>query len=585
MNEKTKKRLKSAGAITLAAALLLTGTFAWSYVSSPVTNEAYGTVNPGGRLHDDFDGKDKDIYVENFGEQNIYARVKLTEYMEIGKNANKDRETESGGGTRTDVTPVVTGSKLTDKSTWTTYFKDEEKANRALLDAYFTLDTSGGKTVYMPTFNKNKDSLFSDVNGRYENEIGGSFSYTDYLDGSHYTDHTDYTVGQTAQGFEIIDADDNTTDEISTEKTVYDATHTTDMEVLKGLIGNYLDTNVKVNKTVIDDTNPDALVTTYEPVVHEAKETVEAAALITMDEYIAMSEADRKAYVGWVADGADGWAYWSQPIAPNTATGLLITSIGDLKTETNDPWYLAIDAEAQFITVSDMFNEGTTGEDEPSEEAYALLRTLGLTNFQMSDAARTVVNSINAIDSANIGKSTATVEIDGVNYIVVDRGADSAILLQQNVDANESSFGTSNQWKGSTIETYLNSTEEGGYLNGKTTLQELIGDGVTIKTATAYDRGTDNTYAETTDKVFLLSEADVFGTANGVETKNLSEYTNGTGKLNIDKSVLKTGSWWWLRSPKGSAGNVAIVYSDGVSSNYDCNVADGGVRPALIVNL
>ena len=43
-------------------------------------------ANPGGRLHDDFSGPGgtKDIYVENFGSQPIYARVRLDEYMEIG---------------------------------------------------------------------------------------------------------------------------------------------------------------------------------------------------------------------------------------------------------------------------------------------------------------------------------------------------------------------------------------------------------------------------------------------------------------------------------------------------------------------
>jgi len=38
-------------------------------------------VNPGGRLHDDFNGTDdKNIYVENFGTQPIFARIMLKEY-------------------------------------------------------------------------------------------------------------------------------------------------------------------------------------------------------------------------------------------------------------------------------------------------------------------------------------------------------------------------------------------------------------------------------------------------------------------------------------------------------------------------
>ena len=70
-------------AVLSAAAIALAGTFAWQSISQTALNEATEVINPGGRLHDDFSGyretDTKDIYVENFGSQPIYARVRLDE--------------------------------------------------------------------------------------------------------------------------------------------------------------------------------------------------------------------------------------------------------------------------------------------------------------------------------------------------------------------------------------------------------------------------------------------------------------------------------------------------------------------------
>ena len=68
MTVTTRKRkvISAVAAVAVSAAILLTGTFAWQSVSQTALNEKTGTVNPGARLHDDFDGTNKDVYVENF---------------------------------------------------------------------------------------------------------------------------------------------------------------------------------------------------------------------------------------------------------------------------------------------------------------------------------------------------------------------------------------------------------------------------------------------------------------------------------------------------------------------------------------
>ena len=72
-----KKIATSVAAVAMAATMLLGGTFAWQSISQTALNEASDIVNPGGRLHDDFDGTNKDVYVENFADDPIYARVRL----------------------------------------------------------------------------------------------------------------------------------------------------------------------------------------------------------------------------------------------------------------------------------------------------------------------------------------------------------------------------------------------------------------------------------------------------------------------------------------------------------------------------
>ena len=66
MNKKVGATVATLG---VAATVLLTGTYAWQSLNQEALNEASAVVNPGGRLHDDFDYNNdiKRIYVENFG--------------------------------------------------------------------------------------------------------------------------------------------------------------------------------------------------------------------------------------------------------------------------------------------------------------------------------------------------------------------------------------------------------------------------------------------------------------------------------------------------------------------------------------
>ena len=212
-----------------------------------------------------------------------------------------------------------------------------------------------------------------------------------------------------------------------------------------------------------------------------------------------------------------------------------------------------------------------------------------------TDAAKTIQTKIYNMDNSIVNTTAATVTIDSKEFYVIAKENGKALLLQKDLEENSgwssskyTKFGSSSAWEGSTIQTYLNGT----YLNGKTELNELVS-ATDIYTATPsnYNRAdtSANGYTKSENqKVFLLSEADVFGTANGSavasETESY-EYTTAS-KTKVASEISNNGDYYWLRSPYYGDTYVARVYKDGTLDhcgvNYGISV---GVRLALWVDL
>lgn len=358
MTAKKKKTLAAIGAVALALVIALGGTFAWQSISQQALNEAAATLNPGGRLHDDFDGRNKDVYVENFTDvadgTPIFARVRLDEYMELGLEAGKDRNLAEGAElTATDLTVVGEGAKINDKTTWTTRTPGSGLADEAG-NVYWAWDMDGGQTVYMPTFNKNKDSLKSDVNGTYDGTAPNDKD-------THYDDYKTYTMGDSFSDQAVYDADSND----------------------------------------VEDENVDRATES-----HTAKPTINGT-VITMAEWMTRwgtyqatenpTDEDKAQVMGdfWVWDD-DGWAYWANAIQPDTATGLLLDGI-ELTNPPSDSYYYGINVVGQFVTADDIgflngtgFYDTSNGKDTiPSENAETLLELLTGQNI---DIARVEIN-------------------------------------------------------------------------------------------------------------------------------------------------------------------------------------------------
>jgi len=288
-----RKTTALAAALSLSASIVLSGTFAWRSISQEAKNELVRSLNPGARLHDDFDGQNKDVYVENFftaaeGGQPIFARVRLDEYMEIGPDSGVKLDQAERN-----VTVLAKSAKdptrdadINDVTTWRTHLPGDDPEKGDPTDpfhAHWSWKMGGSKT-YMPTFNKNKDSLKADINGTWANRFG---------------DYDSYEKGEKVPGTACYDNDDN---DIEDENTI-----------------------------LVEET-------------HTAKET-QTATVITMQKWI---ENGRNLGNFWVYD-TDGWAYWAQPLAPGDTTGLLLDSITPL---TDGPSYYGINVVGQFVTAN-----------------------------------------------------------------------------------------------------------------------------------------------------------------------------------------------------------------------------------------
>ncbi len=415
-----------------ALALMLGGTFAWTSIQQEARNEAIVDINPGGRLHDDFDGRNlatagvlanKDVYVENFGDDStgvpIFARIRLDQYMEIGQEAG----VKGAEGKR--AAPLMEGTDIDTLDGWTTYIPGSDavidESNPFFEYWGWTLgnDSTDGR-YYMPTFNKNKDSLKADINGTYEGTVDGDIV--------HYDDYVAYDADSSVTADATYDWDDDTDEDY--------------------------DTSTNDRTTPIDDA--DVLL---EEETHNGTELSSTASVILMSDYMAMGEEERASFIGWVYD-TDGWAYWSQPIAPGQTTGLLLDGVTMSKVP-DDNWYYSINVVGQFATASDwtmlyvpteengggsMTEDakalmesitGATGSDDEGQEPEADWVSIGYSaadyfrGYLAPGGSLTLVPTA-FIDGEEYGEGGAQIDNSDVEWSITNSNSDSTTVDENN---------------------------------------------------------------------------------------------------------------------------------------------------------
>ena len=198
-------------------------------------------------------------------------------------------------------------------------------------------------------------------------------------------------------------------------------------------------------------------------------------------------------------------------------------------------------------------------------------------------------------DTSGIGDiepgTLKTATLDGIDWYVLARDGNKALLMSKDILEERSFDGTypngDNVWQGSEMQDYLNGT----WLTGKSTINAHVSQ-TTLNTRQEYNS---DEFFTTQDKVFLLSEADVFGKINtNISTSEkvavAKDYTLGKVGVIVPENMRIAhnngpADWWWLRSPRYDAGSVAYVSSSGTASNTYYNNTTIGVRPALWINL
>ena len=380
-------------------------------------------INPGGRLHDDFsytdEIKNKDVYVENFtdpenGGEDIYARVRLEEYFEItmNKGGGTAERTEIIVGGETTVTDE-NGKAVTDAAgnvvTEKTYdvFTAYDTLSDGIVKAGFADEKTsywswitGGSTVYMPTFNMNKDSLQADINGTYAGSDGDVTT-----DADRYKDYYAYSAGEEKTADEIYDADSNDIEDEGVEKVS--------------------------NK-------------------HYAKNTTYSGTLISMAEWNKILAAGGATGGYWVYD-TDGWVYWSQPIKAGETTGLLLDNI-ELNQVMDDSWYYAINVVAQFVTADDLGRGSGTGFYDldagtaPTPAALALLEAIGVDVTSYVSDEKALTNALAAGGDIVLVDTIAasSAEANGLNFTsdftMTEGGTISGGKLQSNLNSYTTLF-------------------------------------------------------------------------------------------------------------------------------------------------
>ena len=393
MNTNNKRKLRTGIMVALLMMLiLLTGTYAWTQFNNVGFNAVEVGTNFGGRFHDNFvweNGSEglgqgihnKDLFAENFGENRVFVRARLREFMTTGG------------------VPVVAGTTIdnplgvgADGVEWPIYVSAPGNPHtRQVGSATEAIGRSGiGWTLghpedvakaFMPTFNHaeynvelaNIDGsvppLFERVNAFEMIEATGMAVDGHTFDIAAQVEARDILTNgnQTGPGLmghadsEITASIDehgehdywNAGDTLSSPRLIVD-----EYGVLRAI--NDPDTSEPFEHTArytLSPENPTREgVTLTHPVVN---------GVMTMQQW---RQLERPRGDFWVLD-IDGWFYWASPLLSEQATSLLLDdiTIEDIRDEGIE---YVINVETQFTNWSNI--EVAPEFDDMTEDAVAL---------------------------------------------------------------------------------------------------------------------------------------------------------------------------------------------------------------------
>lgn len=545
-NTNAKRRRSAAIAIVCAVMVLVTGTFAWQTVSQWALGQAIGAEPEigvvAGRLHNtqqvmganfgehvwqQGSTSDKSIFVENFGEEHdIFVRVRLYEYMEIGQGARL-HPGQPGFATRA-AQSIITGADREDVTTWAPRVPQSNAASN-LFRAHWGW-TQGGQRVFMPTFNKDIRSLETDVKG-------DAWSLRDLGPGE--------VINSTHPG--------------------QPAPHAFPAEA--GLndffeVGDTHEALVKYwDETLNGGAGGHAITTFTEE--HTAKNTLPATTML-------MSAWNGETGNFWVLD-TDGWAYWAAPLAPGEATGLLLADMTLINAPAGE-WYYGIHANAEMAVAGDlpMAWEG----DRPTLTADRLInRITGRGN-----------------PAAGVALGGTFTDSEGIVWRVLNRDDDgNRLIITQHVHGVGTPYHSVNTFvrlhDSDRLRPALNEWFGGiapEVMRFALPAENLEND------VRSVPGGTAPWAAENSAAGWTSAGEGVANGENALFVLSVSEANRYASVLNLGAPTTGGSSaTWWLRSP-GAAGSVANVNWDGAlrgaAADGNATSTSHGFRPAMWIS-
>lgn len=545
--EKKKRRHLRNIALLVLLLLVVVGTYAFQAFNPRAINDRENRqdIGTGGRVHDYYnrDTENKDVFVENYGDRPIMARIRLSEFL----------ETKSDGEAA--FTPLVPGTVRENVESWTTWIPTADNINvRANVNGsnafnrYSTLTLGWSRSGqdapwYMPSFNHDSDDLRTAAAGHARDWIEGDGATDGVTDGTtHPGDGTDayWSSGDTF---------DNST-------------------------------GIWPGQEIVQEV---------------AQNLPQGRPPMTIEQWDELPDYQK---IGdfWVIDHQTGWAYWASLIEAGNATSYLLdaaemTSAID-ETVSNGYYYYGIHVDSQLISPrhSDDFLEG-------GDERLADFLT-GIRNNSMNDAGST--NPRFEFDSPPSAFNFDTMlpgrvfTMAGEEYkYLEDMGYGNHMIIRHEAIRN-TSFNSQAQVLGNwfsaldaevqgivqpvSIPTVVPSISDGaaGPWGGEGDRWLPAEWEATRFNAVRADRTAVNTAG--TPQAFALSLADVvhLSTEKGPFPDHV-------------RRVAARNTWWWLRTPgaPAAAWHVAIGSWLGQLGGVDAaagSFPDGGVRPALIIN-
>ncbi|MEY8537427.1 hypothetical protein AALM99_03050 [Lactococcus muris] len=539
MHVKNKKKLGIA-LVLFTLLLLIAGTFAFTAFNQRAINDRLrdnlGEV--GGRVHDYYnrDTENKDVFVENYGEEPIMARIRLSEFMEIR------------GRGETEFTPVVPNTEREAIETWTTYIPEgntltTRAGDSAIFNQYSNLTFGWSREGeyapwYLPTFNHVENDLMTAAAGHARDYIAGSGATDGSTDGATHPGTGEDSYWQEGESY---------TNGQGPTSTVWPG-------ALEG-----------VERTTAQNLPQDR-------------------APLTLQQWSTLPN-EHKIGDFWVIDHETGWAYWASQLQEGETSSYLLDAavMTEAAHDIRGSYYYAIHVDSQLITPDRSF------ENEPEEGHDGNLGRLlqGIRNNAVEDSGQNPgANMDSSVEDFNFSTMNPgrifTMEGEQYRYLE-DMGGGNHMIIRndpiRNMSFNDQET-AQNSWFGELhpevqeiVAPVANSFTTGDvadadvtFTGGPRWLPNNLSGAVATDITQVVPAGT--------PRAFSLSLADV-------------ARLSGTG-LAFPNHAGRAGannSWWLLRTVAlpNNTWTVAGGQLDALNSRGH-NDAFGGVRPALIIH-